>query len=80
MAHDFHHKQDELARRTARRLLAERGYRLRDVAQRAGVTPACVSQVFRRRYPRIERTIAAMAGVPAATIWPHRHSKPENAD
>ncbi len=78
MANELQRNQDdEQARQTARRLLAQRGFRLRDVAQRAGVTPACVSQVFRRRYPRIERTIAAMTGVPAEKIWPHRHP---NAD
>lgn len=49
------------------------GRSLAQVAAEAGVSRQCLYQVFHRRYPRMERVLAAALNVAVEILWPERY-------
>lgn len=57
--------------------LKKQGLNLATLARRLGVKPTTAYQVLRMPYPKMERAIAEVIGVPPETIWPRRYLRRE---
>lgn len=55
--------------------IKKRGFSLRKVARKAGVTPSVVTDIVcgRRRSKRVARTISSIIGIPVSKLWPGKY-------
>lgn len=57
--------------------LRMRGYTISTFARKLGVTPQCVTNALRIRYPKMQREIARTIGEDPKRLWPERYDLPE---
>lgn len=55
--------------------LKMQGTSLAEVSRNAGLSSRTLSNVFYRTYPKGQRIIAEVIGIPANKIWPTRYMK-----